>query len=104
MNINMRFRRSRRAFTLIEILVVILILSILAALIIPRLIGRTSDAKIASATNDISPIEGLLEMYRVDNDKFSSTEQGLDALRNAPSNVPLWKGPYVTKPIPNDPW
>lgn len=96
----------RRAFTLIELLVVILILSILAALIIPKLIGRTTDAKIAAAKSDISTLSSALEQYRIDNDKFpTSDDGGLEALVTAPSDATHWKGPYLEKgAIPNDPW
>jgi general secretion pathway protein G len=96
--------RTRRAFTLIEMLVVILILSILAALIIPRLVGRTSDAKIAKAKSDIATLSSLLQQYRLDNDKYPTTEEGLNALRVQPSDAPRWKGPYTDKDISLDPW
>lgn len=96
--------RSRRAFTLIEMLVVILILAILASLIIPRLIGRTDDAKIAKAKSDIATLSSLLQQYRLDNDRYPTTEEGLEALRTAPSDAPHWKGPYTDKEIPKDPW
>jgi general secretion pathway protein G len=97
---------TQRAFTLIELLVVILILSILAALIIPKLIGRTTDAKIAAAKSDISTLSSGLEQYRIDNDKFPSTDDGgLNALITQPSDAPHWKGPYLEKnAVPNDPW
>ena len=96
--------RQKRGFTLIEMLVVILILAILAALIIPRLIGRTSDAKIAKAKSDIATVSGLLQQYRLDTDKYPTTEEGLTALRVRPSSAKNWKGPYTTKDIPMDPW
>ena len=99
-----KLSHSRRAFTLIELLVVILILSILAALIIPRLVGRTSDAKIAKAKSDIATVSSLLQQYRMDNDHYPTTEQGLSALRVRPPDAPNWKGPYTTKDIPLDPW
>ncbi len=105
---NSRFQcgasRATQAFTLIELLVVILILSILAALIIPRLVGRTSDAKIAAAKSDISELSTALQSYRVDNDKFPTTEDGLNALVSPPSDATNYKGPYLTKKIPLDPW
>jgi general secretion pathway protein G len=94
----------RRGFTLIEMLVVILILSILAALIIPRLFSHVSDAKIAKAKADIATLSGLLAQYRLDNDKFPTTEEGLGALTTQPSEAPHWKGPYATKAISLDPW
>lgn len=96
--------KSRRAFTLIEMLVVILILAILASLIIPRLIGRTDDAKIAKAKSDIQTLSSLLQQYRLDNDKYPTTEEGLEALRTQPSDATHWKGPYTDKDIPVDPW
>jgi general secretion pathway protein G len=96
--------RRRRAFTLIELLVVILILAILAALIVPRVVGRTADAKRAKAASDIATLSSLLQQYRVDNDKYPTTEQGLNALRVQPSDAPNWRGPYSQKNIPTDPW
>ncbi|MDX1935123.1 MAG: type II secretion system major pseudopilin GspG [Capsulimonadales bacterium] len=102
-----RYRSSRRplrAFTLIELLVVILILAILAALIVPRVVGRTGDAKRAKAASDIATLSSLLQQYRIDNDKFPTTEQGLSALRVQPSDATNWKGPYISKELPTDPW
>jgi len=96
--------RNHHAFTLIELLVVILILAILAALVVPRVVGRTSDAKIAKARTDISTLGSLVQQYRIDCDKFPSTEQGLQALRIAPSDAPNWRGPYSQKDISSDPW
>jgi general secretion pathway protein G len=103
----MRYVRNRRrngAFTLIELLVVILILAILAALIVPRVVGRTSDAKRAKAASDIATLSSLLQQYRIDNDKYPTSEDGLQSLRVQPSDAPNWKGPYTSKDIPTDPW
>ena len=102
-NLNRRTTR-RRAFTLIEMLVVVLILAILAALIVPRVVNRTSDAKRAKGASDIATLAGLLSQYRVDTDQFPSTEEGLNALRVAPSGVNNWRGPYSSKDISADPW
>jgi len=88
---NMRYVRNRRrngAFTLIELLVVILILAILAALIVPRVVGRTSDAKRAKAASDIATLSSLLQQYRIDNDKYPTSEDGLQSLRVQPSDAP----------------
>jgi general secretion pathway protein G len=107
MNMNFSSRTSRRrnrAFTLIEMLVVVLILAILAALIVPRVVNRTSDAKRAKAASDIATLSSLLQSYRIDNDSFPSTEDGLNALSVQPSDAQNWKGPYTTKAIPTDPW
>ncbi|BDI31636.1 type II secretion system protein GspG [Capsulimonas corticalis] len=81
-----------------------MILSILAALIVPRLVSRTSDAKKASASSDISTLSSLLQQYRLDNDGFPTTEEGLQALVTKPSSARNWKGPYTTKALPTDPW
>lgn len=96
--------RKRLGFTLIELLVVILILGILAALIVPRVVNRQGDAKRAKAATDISTLSNLLQQFRLDTGRFPTSEEGLDALRNAPSDVQNWKGPYTTKAIPTDPW
>ena len=95
---------QRRGFTLIELLVVILILAILAALIVPRVVGRTGEAKRVKAATDISTLSGLLETFRLDNDRYPSSEEGLEALRTAPPDLTNWHGPYSRKPIPADPW
>ena len=96
--------QQRRGFTLIEMLVVILILAILAALIVPRVVGHTSDAKRAKAASDIATVSSLLQEYHLDTDSYPTTEEGLNALRVAPAGVNNWRGPYTTKDIPVDPW
>lgn len=103
-----RSRRSR-GFTLIEIMVVITILGILAALIVPRVVGRTDDARIAAAKQDIASIMQALKLYRLDNGRYPTTEQGLQALITKPTAEPLpnnWKqGGYLERSgIPKDPW
>jgi general secretion pathway protein G len=104
LRIQNRRRRRGGAFTLIELIVVILIIAILAALIVPRIVGRTSDAKIAKAKSDIAELSSQLQAYRADTDKYPTTEQGLQALRTQPSDVQNWHGPYLSKDIPTDPW
>lgn len=93
-----------KAFTLIELLVVILILAILAAMIVPRIVGRTSDAKVARALSDISAIGNMLESYRLDCDQYPTDEEGLNALMEQPADVSGWKGPYSKKELSPDPW
>jgi len=93
-------RKSERAsagFTLIELLVVMIILAILAAFAIPRVIGRTEDARRGRAIADIKSIGTALDMYKADNSNYPTTEQGLEALRVAPTSDPVpraWNGPY----------
>lgn len=98
-----------RGFTLIEIMVVIAILGVLAALIVPRVVGRTDDARITAAKTDIATIMNALKMYRLDNGRYPTTEQGLRALIEKPANDPIpsnWKeGGYLERrSIPTDPW
>lgn len=102
--LNIRRNGQRRAFTLIELLVVILILAVLAALIVPRVITRASDAKRAKAASDIAVLGSALNQFRLDCDRFPSTEEGLDALRSQPGDVQGWRGPYLERALPPDPW
>ncbi|MBI1756696.1 MAG: type II secretion system major pseudopilin GspG [Fimbriimonas ginsengisoli] len=96
--------RVRRAFTLIELMVVIIIIAILAALVVPRVVGRASQAKVAAAKADISTFHTLLEHFRLDNDRYPTTQEGLQALRTAPSDAKNWKGPYMDHDLHPDPW
>ena len=99
--------RNERGFTFIEIMVVVAILAILAALVVPRIMGRTDDAKRTAAKVQIRNLEGALQLYKLDNGVYPSTEQGLKALVEKPSVgvVPKkWKiGAYLPK-LPEDPW
>lgn len=99
--------RRPRGFTLIEIMVVVVIMSILAVLVVPKLIGRTDDARIVAARQDIATIVQALKLYRLDNHRYPTTEQGLSALVAKPESGPPasgWKaGGYLDK-LPKDPW
>jgi general secretion pathway protein G len=95
--------------TLIEILVVVTILGILAALIVPRVVGRTDDARVAAARQDIAQLLQALKLYRLDNGRYPTAGQGLRALVEKPSTEPLppnWKaGGYLDSPtLHKDPW
>jgi len=101
--------KNEQGFTLIEIMVVLIILGLLAGLIGPRLLGRTEDAKLVKAEILIETLETALKLYRLDNGKYPTTEQGLEALVIAPetgSSVKNWrKGGYIEKGrVPKDPW
>jgi general secretion pathway protein G len=99
--------KARAGFTLIELLVVMIILAILAAFAIPRVLNRTEDARRARAISDVKTFGTALDMYKADNADYPSTEQGLAALRAAPTSDPVpkaWNGPYLKEQIGDDPW
>lgn len=103
-----RQRRScAHGFTLIEIMVVVVIMGVLAALLVPRLMGRTDDARIIAAKQDIATLMQALKLYRLDNQRYPTNEQGLQALINKPSGGPMppnWKaGGYLDR-LNKDPW
>jgi len=98
---------SRAGFTLIEIMVVIIILGLLAALVVPKLIGRTEEAKRTQARVQMKHIQQALELFKLDNGFFPSTEQGLEALVRMPQSGRIPKnfrsGGYLDR-VPKDPW
>jgi general secretion pathway protein G len=100
-----RFKQTRTsAFTLVEIMVVVIILSILAALIIPEVMGSKDDAKISKAKADVSELENAVERFSLHMDRRPTTEEGLKALTVAPADAEgKWRGPYI-KLLQNDPW
>jgi len=103
-----RQRRScAHGFTLIEIMVVVVIMGVLAALLVPRLMGRTDDARIIAAKQDIATLMQALKLYRLDNQRYPTNEQGLQALISKPSGGPAppnWKaGGYLDR-LNKDPW
>lgn len=98
-------RTAQRGFTLIELMVVLVIIGVLAALIVPNVIERADDARVTAARTDINNLMQALKLYRLDNQRYPTAEQGLQALLTRPTAgpaAPNWK-PYVEK-LPNDPW
>lgn len=99
--------QRQRGFTLVEIMVVVAILGILAALIVPKIIGRSDDARIVAARQDVATLVAALKLYRLDNQRYPTTDQGLKALVEKPTVDPVpnnWKtGGYLDK-LPKDPW
>ncbi len=100
----MRFRS--RGFTLIEIMVVVVILAVLGALVVPKILENVDKARVTRAASDIRAIETALDLYRLDNFKYPTTEQGLEALVKQPADPSLTNyrsGGYL-KAVPKDPW
>ena len=99
--------KRHSGFTLIEVMIVIVILGVLAALIVPKVMGRPDEARVAAARQDIFTLMQALKLYKLDNRRYPTTEQGLAALVQKPSQAPVpqsWSaGGYLEK-LPNDPW
>jgi general secretion pathway protein G len=96
--------RRRRAFTLIELLLVLVILSVLAAIVVPKLAGRSEQARITAARTEIASLEMQLDMFEIDTGRFPTSQEGLKALVDEPGNVQDWRGPYIKRGVPTDPW
>lgn len=99
--------RGQRGFTLLEVMVVVVILGILAALVVPKIISRPDEARIIAAKQDIASLMQALKLYRLDNQRYPTTEQGLQSLLTKPTTSPVptnWKaGGYIER-LPKDPW
>ncbi len=93
-----------RAFTLIELLLVLAIVAILAGLVVPKFAHRPEEAKKTGAKADISNIELAIDTFEIDCGRFPTTEEGLRALVEPPSNANGWHGPYLNRGVPSDPW
>ncbi len=99
-------RRNRRqaGVTLIEMLVVVTIIALFAALVAPRLLSRSDAARVTATRAQINSFMTALGAYKLDTGLFPTTEQGLQALRTRPQGLTQWQGPYLPQEIPNDPW
>ena len=98
---------SRSGFTLLELVVVIIVLGLLAAIVAPQILGRVSDARTTAAQTQVALFGTALDNYRLDNGSYPTTDQGLAALRERPTRTPVpsnWRGPYLRKDVPLDPW
>ena len=98
-------KMKQSGFTLIEIMVVVVIIGILASVVVPRIMDNPDKARVAKAKNDIRALESAMDLYRLDNFTYPSTDEGLESLVTAPSSAPAnWKqGGYIKK-LNNDPW
>lgn len=95
---------TNRAFTLIELLLVVVILTILASVVVPRFTRRSEQARIAAARTDIASIEVALDAFEIDCGRHPTADEGLQALTAQPNNAKDWHGPYLKKGFPKDPW
>ncbi|MEX2673646.1 MAG: type II secretion system major pseudopilin GspG [Phycisphaeraceae bacterium] len=98
------FPVPRRGFSLIELLLVLVILAVLAAVVAPRFASRSEQARETAAMTDISNLETALGTFEVDNGRYPSNDEGLRALVEEPNNLDTWRGPYIRRGVPNDPW
>lgn len=97
-------RKSEKGFTLIELIVVLVILGLLAAVVVPNITKHMSQSKVQIAKIQLKELEGALQMFAFDVGRYPTNTEGLEALVSNPGNVEAWKGPYVSKAIPMDPW
>ncbi|HUG39510.1 MAG TPA: type II secretion system major pseudopilin GspG [Longimicrobiales bacterium] len=103
----MRNARARGGFTLIEVMVVIVVITLLAALVAPNVFRNLGTAKDGAARSQMEMLTAALDAYRLDNGRYPTTQQGLEALWTEPVAEPLpqaWRGPYLRKAVPRDPW
>jgi general secretion pathway protein G len=96
--------KSQKGFSLVEIIVVITIMGIIAATVLPRILGRTDQARQLRAKNDINQLVTAVKLFKLDTGRYPTTEEGLKALREKPSDADNWRGPYLEKELGKDPW
>ena len=97
-------RRGSGGFTLVELLLVLVILAVLAAIVVPKFTKRSEQARIAAATTDIANLGTALDAFEIDSGRYPTSDEGLKALVEQPGNVKDWKGPYLKRAVVNDPW
>jgi general secretion pathway protein G len=102
--LTLRPRAPQRGFTLLELLVVMVIIGLLASIVAPQYFSQIGKSNTKVARAQIESLIQALDQYRLDVGRYPSTEQGLPSLRVAPQNVAQWRGPYLKRDVPNDPW
>ena len=96
--------KIQSGFTLLELVVVLVILGTLAALVGPRLVGHSSEARITAAKTQIELFRQALETFRMHAGRYPSTQEGLEGLQTQPAGLASWRGPYLSRGVPKDPW
>jgi len=104
MSANTESRKSEKGFSLIELIVVLVILGLLAAVVAPNVYNKLAKGKDQIARIQIKELEGALQLFLFDLGRYPTSAEGLDALVHNPGNLDAWRGPYLAKDVPKDPW
>ena len=97
-------RKNNKGFTLVEVMVVIIIVGLLSALVAPKFFGKVDQARVKTTKTQIGLLGGALDDFRLDNGRYPTSEEGLEALRKQPDGLKNWYGPYLPKDVPLDAW
>ena len=97
-------KKNRKAFTLVELLVVIVIIALLSSLVAPKLFGKLDSAKVKTAQTQMQMLSQALDGFRLDMGRYPTTDEGLEILWVKNSSLKHWDGPYLPKPVQEDPW
>jgi len=95
---------GRSAFTLVELLLVLVILAVLAVVVVPKFTGRSQQAKVTAAQADIANMEVAIDAFEIDCSRYPNTQEGVQSLLTQPADLTGWRGPYLKRGLPKDPW